>query len=156
MSYLDNEFFLLAVTFGVFFFSKLLQKKTGILLLNPILLTIAILIIFLKMAHISYEPYNKGGYLTETGSSSSWSTSIFTVGGHKKAIGPYPAFTTGGLHHRSSFRSGDCQTDGSTTRDNLFIGPKIRHYSHCYGSGRYIRRYSGTDGCRSGLRWIAG
>ena len=27
MSYLDNEFFLLAVTFGVFFFSKLLQKK---------------------------------------------------------------------------------------------------------------------------------
>ena len=35
MSYLDNEFFLLAVTFGVFFFSKLLQKKTGILLLNP-------------------------------------------------------------------------------------------------------------------------
>ena len=44
MSYLDNEFFLLAVTFGVFFFSKLLQKKTGILLLNPILLTIAILI----------------------------------------------------------------------------------------------------------------
>ena len=65
MSYLDNEFFLLAVTFGVFFFSKLLQKKTGILLLNPILLTIAILIIFLKMAHISYETYNKGGYLIE-------------------------------------------------------------------------------------------
>ena len=62
MSYLENEFFLLAVTFGVFFFSKLLQKKTGILLLNPILLTIAILIIFLKMAHISYETYNKGGY----------------------------------------------------------------------------------------------
>lgn len=48
MSYLENEFFLLAVTFGVFFFSKLLQKKTGILLLNPILLTIAILIIFLE------------------------------------------------------------------------------------------------------------
>ena len=65
MSYLENEFFLLAVTFGVFFFSKLLQKKTGILLLNPILLTIAILIIFLKMAHISYETYNKGGYLIE-------------------------------------------------------------------------------------------
>ena len=65
MSYLDNEFFLLAVTFGVFFFSKLLQKKTGILLLNPILLTIAVLIIFLKMAHISYDTYNKGGHLIE-------------------------------------------------------------------------------------------
>lgn len=65
MNYLDNEFFLLAVTFGVFFFSKLLQKKTGILLLNPILLTIAVLIIFLKMAHISYDTYNKGGSLIE-------------------------------------------------------------------------------------------
>ena len=52
MSYLENEFFLLAVTFGVFFFSKLLQKKTGILLLNPILLIIAILIIFLNIAEV--------------------------------------------------------------------------------------------------------
>ena len=40
MSYLENEFFLLAITFGIFFFAKLLQKKTGLLLLNPILLTI--------------------------------------------------------------------------------------------------------------------
>lgn len=65
MSYLNNEFFLLAVTFGLFFFAKLLQKKTGILLLNPILLTIAVLIIFLKTANISYETYNKGGHLIE-------------------------------------------------------------------------------------------
>ena len=39
MSFLENNFFLLAVTFGVFFFAKLLQKKTGLVLLNPILLT---------------------------------------------------------------------------------------------------------------------
>ena len=41
------------------------QKKTGIMLLNPILLTIAILIVFLKMTHISYETYNEGGHLIE-------------------------------------------------------------------------------------------
>ena len=29
MSFLENNFFLLAVTFGVFFFAKLLQKKTA-------------------------------------------------------------------------------------------------------------------------------
>ena len=40
MSFLENEFFLLAVTFGVFFLAKLLQKKTGLMLLNPILLAI--------------------------------------------------------------------------------------------------------------------
>ena len=55
MNFLENEFFLLAVTFGIFFLAKLLQKKTGIMLLNPILLTIAILIVFLKMTHISSE-----------------------------------------------------------------------------------------------------
>ena len=64
MSYLENEFFLLAITFGIYFFAKL-QKKTGFLLLNPILLTIAVLIVFLKMTHISYETYNKGGHLIE-------------------------------------------------------------------------------------------
>ena len=48
MSFLENNFFLLAITFGIFFFAKLLQKKTGLVLLNPILLTIALLIIFLK------------------------------------------------------------------------------------------------------------
>ncbi len=65
MSFLENNFFLLAITFGVFFFAKLLQKKTGLVLLNPILLTIAVLIIFLKMTGISYETYNKGGHLIE-------------------------------------------------------------------------------------------
>ena len=65
MNFLSNEFFLLAITFGIYFFAKLLQKKTGLVLLNPILLTIAALIIFLKMTNISYETYNKGGYLIE-------------------------------------------------------------------------------------------
>ncbi len=65
MSYFENKFFLLALTFGLFFFSKLLQKKTGIVLLNPILLTIAVLIIFLKMTGVSYETYNEGGHLIE-------------------------------------------------------------------------------------------
>lgn len=65
MSYLENEFFLLAITFGIYFFARFLQKRTGILLLNPILLTIAVLILFLKMTHISFDTYNKGGHLIE-------------------------------------------------------------------------------------------
>ena len=65
MDYLENKFFLLAITFGFYFFAKLLQKKTGLILLNPILLTIAVLIIFLKMFNISFEKYNEGGHLIE-------------------------------------------------------------------------------------------
>lgn len=65
MSYLENEFFLLAITFALYFLAKVVQKKTGFVLLNPILLTIAVLIIFLKMTNISYDTYNKGGHLIE-------------------------------------------------------------------------------------------
>ena len=65
MNYLENQFFLLALTFSIFFAAKWLQKKTNILLLNPILLTIAFLIIFLKVTGISYETYNEGGHLIE-------------------------------------------------------------------------------------------
>ncbi len=65
MAYFENEFFLLALTFVLFFLSKWLQKKTGYVLLNPILLTIALLIVFLKCTGISYETYNEGGHLIE-------------------------------------------------------------------------------------------
>lgn len=65
MKFLENEFFLLALTFILFFYAKLLQKKTQILLLNPILVTIALLIIFLKTFNIEYETYNEGGRLIE-------------------------------------------------------------------------------------------
>ena len=62
MSFLENNFFLLAITFGIFFFAKLLQKKTGLVLLNPILLTIALLIIFLKICllYTSPSPRDRG------------------------------------------------------------------------------------------------
>ena len=65
MNFLENEFFLLAVTFGVFLLAKMLQKKTGLMLLNPILLAIAVLIIFLKATGVSYETYSEGGHLIE-------------------------------------------------------------------------------------------
>ena len=65
MNFLENDFFLLTVTFGLFFLAKWLQKRTGLMLLNPILLTIAILIIFLKVTGVSYETYNEGGHLIE-------------------------------------------------------------------------------------------
>ena len=54
---------MLALTFGAFAMFKSLQKKTGWVLLNPVLLTIALLIFFLKMAGVSYDTYNEGGEL---------------------------------------------------------------------------------------------
>jgi predicted murein hydrolase (TIGR00659 family) len=65
MEFLENDFFLLALTFGLFFLSKWIQKKTGQVLLNPILITIALLIIFLKWVDIPYETYQRSGHLIE-------------------------------------------------------------------------------------------
>ena len=65
MTFLENEYFLLAATFGLYFLAKLLQKKTGLMLLNPILLAMAVLIVLLKTAGISHESYNGGGRFIE-------------------------------------------------------------------------------------------
>ncbi len=65
MGYFSNEFFLIALTFGVYFFGKLLRKWTGWVLMNPILITICVLIAFLKITGVSYETYQEGGHLIE-------------------------------------------------------------------------------------------
>ena len=65
MEFLENKYLLIALTFGVFALFKSLQVKTGRVLLNPILLTMITLIVFLKMTGISYETYREGGQLID-------------------------------------------------------------------------------------------
>lgn len=65
MEFLENSYLLLAITFGSFALFKWLQKKTGWVLLNPVLLTIATLILFLKLTDVSYAIYQEGGKLIE-------------------------------------------------------------------------------------------
>ena len=45
--YFSNEFFLIALTFGSYFLGKLLRRKTGWVVMNPILVSIATVITFL-------------------------------------------------------------------------------------------------------------
>ena len=65
MDFLENKFFLLAITFGAFMCSKILQNRTGWVILNPILLAIAILICFLNVSGVSYDTYIEAGSLVE-------------------------------------------------------------------------------------------
>lgn len=64
-AYFSNEFFLIALTFGSYFLGKLLRRKTGWVVMNPILVSIATVITFLGAMDISYETYNKGGQMIE-------------------------------------------------------------------------------------------
>ena len=61
MQFLENSYFLLALTFAVFIGARMLYQRTGLALLNPIMVTIAAIICFLLATGIPYETYSKGG-----------------------------------------------------------------------------------------------
>lgn len=57
MEFLENDFFLIALTFGVYYAAKRLQAYTGWVALNPILVAILVLIGFLKLTGLTYARY---------------------------------------------------------------------------------------------------
>lgn len=67
MEYFSNEFFLIALTFGTYFLGKLLRRWTGWVVMNPILVSICCLIVFLKVTGVSYDTYNQSGKMISSG-----------------------------------------------------------------------------------------
>lgn len=65
MQFIESDIFLVALTFGVFYGAQRLQKLTRMPVLHPVLVTIVVLIIFLKLTGISYETYSAPGHLIE-------------------------------------------------------------------------------------------
>ncbi|MDE6157740.1 MAG: LrgB family protein [Muribaculaceae bacterium] len=61
MEFLTDKYFLIAVTFVFYIGAQMLQRRTGVVLLNPILISIAAIICFLYLLDIDYETYNEGG-----------------------------------------------------------------------------------------------
>lgn len=61
MEIMSNPIILLAITFGIYYVARQIQKWTGWVVLNPILVTIAALIALLQLTGISYETYEQGG-----------------------------------------------------------------------------------------------
>ena len=60
-----NQYFLLALTFGIYARARLLLKRTGWILINPILVSIALIILFLIGFNIPYETYQESGKMIE-------------------------------------------------------------------------------------------
>lgn len=65
MEIMSNPIILLAITFGFYYVARQIQKWTGWVVLNPILITIAALIALLQLTGISYETYEQGGQYIE-------------------------------------------------------------------------------------------
>lgn len=65
MEIMSNPIILLAITFGIYYVARQIQKWTGWVVLNPILITIVALIALLQLTGISYETYKQGGQYIE-------------------------------------------------------------------------------------------
>ncbi len=65
MYFINDNFFIIALTFGVYYAAKKLQARTGWVVLNPILVAILALIGILKLTGISYESYSKGASIID-------------------------------------------------------------------------------------------
>ena len=65
MDFISNPYFLLALTFVIYESAYLIQRRTQFALFNPILVTIALIIVFLTMNDISYDTYNQYGKYIE-------------------------------------------------------------------------------------------
>lgn len=54
-------YFGMLLSVGAYLLGVWLRKKTGLSVLNPLLVSILAVIVFLKVFHVSYEAYNAGG-----------------------------------------------------------------------------------------------
>ena len=62
---LCNEYFMLVFTFGVFYAAKIIQRRLGWVLFNPILVAIAVIIVFLLSMDIPYDTYHESAKMID-------------------------------------------------------------------------------------------
>jgi predicted murein hydrolase (TIGR00659 family) len=63
--FLQSEIFVIAFTFLVYFLAQKLQAKMKLIILNPIMVSIAIIIVFLSVFNIDYRYYHESSRLIE-------------------------------------------------------------------------------------------
>jgi predicted murein hydrolase (TIGR00659 family) len=64
-SFFESPTFVISFTFLVYFLAQKLQQRTQMIILNPILVSIIIIILFLTVFGINYESYHEGSKLIE-------------------------------------------------------------------------------------------
>lgn len=65
IEFLSNPYFLIALTFGVYLLAGRLRKRFGLSLMNPILISVIVLVAFLLASGVDYDAYYEGGKYIE-------------------------------------------------------------------------------------------
>ena len=64
-AFLDSPIFAIALTIGVYWIAQACQRRTRIVLLNPILMAMIVIIAILTLCNVSYASYHSGGQYLE-------------------------------------------------------------------------------------------
>ena len=64
-SIFQNELVVVAFTVAIYFLAQILQERTRMIILNPILVTVSIIISFLMVFHVDYNTYHNGSKYIE-------------------------------------------------------------------------------------------
>lgn len=65
IEFLSNPYFLIALTFGVYLLAQRLQRRFELSLMNPILVSVIVLVGFLMASGVEYVAYYEGGKYIE-------------------------------------------------------------------------------------------
>lgn len=65
MAFFHSEIFVVAFTFLAYYLAQKLQQKTNLIVLNPIMVSIIIIIVFLSVFKIDYSFYREGSRLVD-------------------------------------------------------------------------------------------
>lgn len=63
--FLGNPYFLIALTFAIYLLASHLRRRFGLSLMNPILISVIVLVAFLLSTGVEYEAYYEGGKYIE-------------------------------------------------------------------------------------------
>ena len=158
MDFINDKFFIIALTFGVYYAAKKLQARTGWVVLNPILVAILALIGILKLTGISYESYSKSASIIDF-----WLKPAIVALGvplflQLKSIGRqlFPLLVSQLAGCVAGIVCGNGQMAGSVKGNHRVAGSEIGYNADCHGShpiaGRHSVAYCRNSGYRRPVR----
>ena len=148
-TFFQSEAFIVAFVFLAYYLATRLQKRTGFILLNPILVAVVIIIVFLSVFNdrLRLVSRRKQAHrvFPETGGSCLGRSVVSAARKDKKTGHPDSGFATGGLCGRYCVGGADCQSNGRFKRNHLFAGAQIGYHANRHRGFESHSRHPGTN-----------
>ena len=154
MEYINNPYFLLALTFVVYGSAQLIQRRTRFSLFNPILVTIALIIVFLMAYDIPYDTYNQYGryILAQAGSRGACRAALQATVDRQEAAASHNAVGARRLHLRHHLGGVGGRCLRRVARRGYVACRKVGNHAYSHGGDKLAWRHPVANGGGSGQR----